>query len=112
MTGFSPKKMKKYFSPQKRRTDENLSTRVKCQNQKKKRDFSVDSQYTKTLYFSDGMSTEIKKLLYISTKKTEVVITISSVNHEEVNQSSSVISHARISGLVKVSVSSILMEIS
>jgi len=112
MMDFSPKKMKKFFSPQKRQIDENLSTRGKCQNQKKKRDFSVDSQYTKTLYFSGGMNTEIKKLLYISTKKTGVVITISSVNHEEVNQSSSDISHARISGLVKVSASSILTEIS
>ena len=79
---------------------------------KKKKDSSVASLSTRIQSCSDGMSIEIKKLQSILIKKIVVVITISSVNLEEVNLSSSVISHVRISGLAKVSASSTLTEIS
>ncbi len=112
MMAFSQKKMKKYPSPLMRQIEESPSMQARCQDQKKKRDSSVDSLSTRILFSSDGMNIEIRSSLSTLTKKTVVVITISSVNHEEVNPSSSATSLAKISGLVKASVSSIHMETS
>ncbi len=55
------------------------------QNQKKKIEHCEDFQYTEIPFFWDGMNTGTKNNPSISTKKTVDDITISSVNHEEVN---------------------------
>jgi len=83
----------------------------KSQNQKTENDCSAVFQCTKMLSSSDGMNTETINNLFILTRKIVVVTTISSVNPEEVNPSSSVISPAKISGMDNESESSIRMEI-
>jgi hypothetical protein len=108
MMAFSSKMGKKFSSSQKVTNVANQLMLANSHAQKKKNDSSEGSLFARVQFSSDGMNTETKNNLSTLTTKTEVGITISSVNHEEVNPSSSAISHDKTSGMVKVSASSIL----
>ena len=73
---------------------------------------SKDFHFIKMEYLWDGMNIAIIKHRIISRKKIVDDTTISSVNLDEESQSSSAISHVRISGTENDSVSSIHTEIS
>ena len=73
--------------------------------QKLSTDIYEDFLSTKTESYSGGTNTETKKLLYISTEKTEEDISISSENLGEVNRYIYDILRDKMSGMVTVFVS-------